>query len=334
MTGAVIFGCEGPSLLPAEAAFFRQADPWGFILFARNVETPDQLRRLTDALRDSVGRDAPVFVDQEGGRVQRLRGPLWREWAPPLDMAKAAGRDAQRAMWLRMRLIAEELRAVGIDGNCAPTADLATPLTHPFLRNRCYGTDVPTVVAIARAAAEGLLAGGVLPVVKHMPGHGRATKDTHLDLPRVVEAAATLAETDFAVFRALSDLPLGMTAHVVFPAFDEAPATCSPRMIRLIRDEIGFGGLLMTDDLTMEALSGTLPARAAAARAAGCDLALHCNGTLAEREAVAAAAGTLAPAELARADAALRHRRAPEDADIAALTAEYAALVTEPRHVG
>jgi beta-N-acetylhexosaminidase len=328
-TAACIFGCEGPALGDAERAFFAETAPWGFILFARNVQTPDQLRRLTGDLRDAVGRDAPIFVDQEGGRVQRLRAPYWREWLPPLDTVEAAGPQAPLAMYLRARLIAAELHAVGIDGNCAPTVDIAGPLTHPFLRNRCYGSDLDTVVAVARAVAKGLLDGGVLPVMKHMPGHGRATIDTHLDLPRVTDAAEDLLRSDFAAFRALADLPLGMTAHIVFSAYDDQPATCSAPMIRVIRDQIGFGGLLMTDDLSMQALSGTIGERAAASRRAGCDVMLHCNGNLGEMQAVAAASGALAGAALARAEAALMARRTPDTADPKALDAELAQLVRD-----
>jgi beta-N-acetylhexosaminidase len=328
-TAACIFGCEGPALGDAERAFFAETAPWGFILFARNVETPDQLRRLTGDLRDAVGRDAPIFVDQEGGRVQRLRAPYWREWLPPLDTVEAAGPQAPLAMYLRARLIAAELHAVGIDGNCAPTVDIAGPLTHPFLRNRCYGSDLDTVVAVARAVAKGLLDGGVLPVMKHMPGHGRATIDTHLDLPCVTDAAEDLLRSDFAAFRALADLPLGMTAHIVFSAYDDQPATCSAPMIRVIRDQIGFGGLLMTDDLSMQALSGTIGERAAASRRAGCDVMLHCNGNLDDMQAVAAASGALAGAALARAEAALAARRTPDTADPKALDAELAQLVRD-----
>ena len=332
VNGACIFGCDGLVLGREEAAFFRAADPWGFILFARNVDTPAQVARLTADLRASVGRDAPVFVDQEGGRVQRLRAPHWREWLPPLDMVQTAGIFAPRAMWLRYRLIAAELRAVGIDGNCAPTADIATAATHHFLRNRCYGSDLTTVVAVSREVANGLLAGGVLPVMKHIPGHGRASMDTHLELPRVTDAAEALRSVDFAAFRALNDLPLGMTAHIVFAAYDDAPSTCSPRMIRVIRDEIGFQGLLMTDDLAMQALSGTLPQRAAASIAAGCDVVLHCNGTLAERHAVADIAGPLTTAGQARADAALMWRHAPDLADLAALDNELSAIMAGATH--
>lgn len=327
MTGATILGCAGPELEADERAFFRDSDPWGFILFARNVADPAQVSRLTSELRAAVGRDAPVFVDQEGGRVQRLRAPHWREWLPPLDMVRQAGADAARAMRLRFRLIAAELRAVGIDGNCAPNVDIATAGTHPFLRNRCYGEDPETVIAIAREVAAGLLDGGVLPVMKHMPGHGRATLDTHLELPRVTAAAEVLRASDFAAFRALADLPLAMTAHIVFTAFDSEPATCSTAMIREIRGGIGFGGLLMTDDLGMQALSGTLGERAEAARRAGCDVALHCNGNRTEMEAVVAAAGRFTPQEAARAAEALARRRVPEPVDTAALDAEFSALM-------
>lgn len=327
VTGATIFGCSGTALTAEERAFFRDADPFGFILFARNVDTPDQLRRLTADLRDSVGRDAPVLVDQEGGRVQRLRAPHWREWLPPLDQVQAAGPLAGQVMALRSRLMAAELRAVGIDANCAPCADLALPETHPFLKNRCYGSDPARVAEIARAVADGFLTGGVLPVIKHLPGHGRSTADTHHDLPTVTVSAGTLHDTDFAPFKALNDLPMAMTAHIVFAAHDpDHPATQSAAMIRVIRDEIGFSGLLMTDDLNMQALAGTLADRTARSIAAGCDIALHCKGDMAEMQAVAAAAGRMGPATAARAAAALLRRRDPDPVDLVALQAEFAAL--------
>ncbi len=326
-TGATILGCLEATLSADEKAFFREADPWGFILFARNVEAPDQLRRLTSDLRDAVGRDAPIFVDQEGGRVQRLRAPHWREWAPPLDAVAAAGEAAPRMMNLRFQLIAAELRSVGVDGNCAPTADLATGVTHPFLKNRCYGSELATVVDVAREVANGLLAGGVLPVMKHMPGHGRASLDTHHELPRVTASAEELAASDFAVFRALRDLPLGMTAHIVFAELDDRPATASDIIVKIIRQDIGFDGLLMTDDLSMQALSGSLGERAADARAAGCDVMLHCNGKRHEMEQVVPAAGRLSPQAQRRAAAALARRKAPDHVDIAALEAELSALM-------
>jgi beta-N-acetylhexosaminidase len=327
-TGAAIFGCVGPVLLPEERAFFREADPFGFILFARNVESPDQVRRLTGDLRSAVGRDAPVLVDQEGGRVQRLRAPHWRDWAPPFDTVAGFARveDAARAMHLRARIIAAELRAVGIDANCAPVADVARETTHPFLKNRCYGTDPAVVSAIGRAVADGLLDGGVLPVVKHMPGHGLSEQDTHHDLPTVHAGREELTRVDFAPFRALSDLPMAMTAHIVFAAHDNRPATQSPEMIRVIREEIGFQGLLMTDDLNMEALKGSLASRTAASVAAGCDIALHCKGDFAQMVEVAGACGTMGAATQSRARAALAARRAAPPVDIAALEADLAAV--------
>ncbi len=324
---AAIFGCAGPVLLPEERAFFRAADPFGFILFARNIETPAQVARLCADLRDALGRDAPILIDQEGGRVQRMRGPHWREWQPSFDML-AQARDPERAIYLQMRLIADELRGVGIDANCAPCADVAQALTHPFLRNRCYGEEATVVTRLARAASDGLLAGGVLPVVKHLPGHGRATADSHKDLPQVDASREELARIDFAPFAALKDLPMAMTAHIVFKAYDAAlPATQSPEMIRVIREEIGFEGLLMTDDLNMQALSGNLGQRTAASMAAGCDIALHCKGDMAEMQTVAAACGRLNPAALIRADRALAQRHAPDAVDIAALAAEFDRLM-------
>lgn len=332
-TGAAIFGCEGLTLGSAESAFFRDYDPFGFILFARNVDTPDQLRRLTGDLRMVVGRDAPILVDQEGGRVQRLRAPHWREWLPPLDLVARAGDRAEQAMALRYRILAAELCAVGIDANCAPCADVISAATHPFLRNRCYGDDPAHVARIARAVADAHLAVGVLPVMKHLPGHGRSTVDTHHDLPTVTADYDALASTDFTPFRQLADLPMAMTAHLVFTAYDaERPATQSPAMIRAIRDEIGFHGLLMTDDLNMQALSGSLAERAALSIAAGCDIALHCKGDLAEMQAVAAAAGAMGPATLARASAALARRKPAAQMDVRQWQADLAALLPDLAH--
>ncbi len=329
---AAIFGLSGLAPTAAETAFFREADPFGFILFARNVDTPDQLCRLTGDLRMAVGRNAPILVDQEGGRVQRLRAPHWAEYLPPLDAvehARAVGglHAAVRMMELRHRLIAAELHAVGIDADCAPCLDLVSPVTHPFLRNRCYGDDAGEVALLGRAAADGLLSGGVLPVMKHLPGHGRAAGDTHYDLPVVAEEAELLDDTDFAAFRALQDLPMAMTAHVVFAAFDRRPATLSPAMIRVIREQIGFEGLLMTDDLNMKALKGTAAERTARAIRAGCDLALFCKGPVPQMERVAAAAGTMDQATRDRALAALARRRTPDPVDIAALRAEHSGLL-------
>lgn len=322
---AVIFGCGGAELSAAERAFFAEAEPWGFILFARNVASPEQLRRLTAELRESVGRDAPILVDQEGGRVQRLRPPHWRDWLPALDEAHALAPAArERGLWLRARLIAAELRDAGIDVNCAPVLDLAGEATHPAIRNRCLGSDPADVARLGRAVADGLLAGGVLPVVKHMPGQGRASLDSHLALPEVTADRGELGD-DFAPFRALADLPLAMTAHVVYRALDVLPATQSPAVVGLMRDEIGFDGLLMTDDLSMKALAGGFGDRARASLAAGCDVVLHCNGDAGEMAAVAAAVPELTGRAAERAAAALALRGAPAG-DVAALAAEYAGL--------
>lgn len=327
--GATILGCAGLTLAPEEAAFFAEAQPWGFILFARNIDTPEQIRALCADLRAAVARHAPILIDQEGGRVQRLRAPLWREHLPPLDQVTraAAPERAARAMWLRGRLIAEELHALGIDVNCAPCADVARPDTHPFLYNRCYGTDPASVVAMSRAIVAGQAAGGVAPVLKHIPGHGAAQVDSHLDLPRVDLPLKTLWEVDFTPFKALADLPMAMTAHIIYSAIDPAaPATQSAAMIDLIRGEMGFDGLLMSDDISMQALSGDVAARSAAAMAAGCDLILHCNGDMAEMQAVAAAAGRLSPPAQARADRAMAAIPAPQPFDAAAGWAELQAL--------
>ena len=322
-TGATILGgIAGPDLSGAERAFFRDADPWGFILFGRNIDTPDRLRRLTADLRDAVGRDAPVLIDQEGGRVQRMRAPHWTDWPNAMDQAARGA----RAVWLQHVLMGRELRDCGIDSDCAPCLDIATETTHPFLMSRCFGFDAETVTRMGRAAADGLLASGVLPVIKHLPGHGRTRVDSHHDLPVIDAALEDLDQSDFAPFRALSDLPMAMTAHIRLTALDDAPATASAPAIRLIRERIGFGGLLMSDDIGMQALSGSPGERAAAAVAAGCDLVLSCNETIAQMQAIVAAAGPMTPAAVARADAALAMRRAPQDLDLAGLRAELAAM--------
>lgn len=325
---ATIFGPEGLEITDWERGFFREVQPLGFILFARNIDNPDQLRRLTHSLREAVQRDAMILIDQEGGRVQRMRSPHWREYLPALDqMARAT--DPLRAHWVRNRLIAAELQDVGIDANCAPLADIAEEATHPVLKNRLYGYDVQTVVDACRVCADAHLAGGVLPVLKHIPGYGRAAVDSHKDLPRVDAPRAELEAWDFAPFAALSDLPMGMTAHIVFSDIDPAnPATTSARMMEVIRKHIGFDGLLMTDDLSMEALSGTVAQRAAASIAAGCDIILHCNGKADEMAAVAQASGAMTDAAITRANRALALRKTPANIDIGALEAELG------RHLG
>jgi beta-N-acetylhexosaminidase len=302
---AVIFGLGGPRLTAPERAFMGRARPFGFILFERNCADPDQVRALTAELRATVGRaDAPILIDEEGGRVQRLKPPHWtkRPAAAAIGALYRADRErGLRAAWLAGRLIAADLFPLGIDVDCAPVADVPAPGSHRIIGDRAFGTDPDAVAALARAMSEGLIAGGVAPVAKHIPGHGRARADSHAELPRVGASRAELAAIDFAPFRALADLPFAMTAHVLYEAFDAArPATLSPVVIaQVIRAAIGFEGLLMSDDLSMAALAGGLGARAAQALAAGCDLVLHCNGKLSEMEEVAAMIPALPAARLA-----------------------------------
>lgn len=330
--GATILDAAGLRLTPQEAAFFREANPFGFILFARNIDNPDQVRALCADMREAVGRAAPITIDQEGGRVQRLRAPHWREWLPALDHVEQAGTAAIRAMYLRYRIIAHELHDLGIDSNCAPLVDVATDATHPFLKGRCYGYDAGKVADLGRAAAAGHLDGGVLPVVKHIPGHGRAVVDSHLDLPRVDCGHDDLQSVDFAPFKALNDLPMGMTAHLVYSEIDDQPATTSAKMMSVIRDEIGFDGLIMTDDISMKALKGSLSDLSRASLAAGCDVILYCNGPLDKQREVAEASGAMSDAAQTRAERALAARHAPDEVDIAALEHELEALLNGRVH--
>ena len=332
MVSALITGISGLTLTVEERAFLRDAAPWGLILFKRNIDTPAQVRALTRDFRDAVGRvDAPVLVDQEGGRVQRLKPPHWPVYPPGAaygrlyDRDPAAGLAAAR---LGARLIAADLLALGIDVDCLPLADVPVPGADSVIGDRAYGETPDKVAAIANAVTEGLMAGGVLPVLKHIPGHGRATADSHHRLPIVATDRATLEKTDFAAFRPLAHLPLAMTAHVVFSAIDGEPATTSATIIgQVIRDSIGFTGALMSDDISMGALSGTIPERTRAAFAAGCDLVLHCNGRLDEMAAVAAASPALVGEAGRRAAAALAARRPADDIDLAASRAAFAAMM-------
>ena len=325
--GAVITDAEGFRLSDDERALFREMNPFGFILFARNIDDADQVRALCDDFREAVGRNCPITIDQEGGRVQRLRAPLAREWLPPLDHAVHAGDRAERAMYLRYRLIADELFGLGIDSNCAPMVDLARDDTHKFLKNRCYGSDPEEISRIGRAVAQGHLDGGILPVLKHMPGHGLSTLDSHHDLPHVDLPLDALESSDFAPFRALNDLPMGMTAHLVYDRIDPQPATISRTMIDLIRDRIGFEGLIMTDDISMKALSGGPEDIARQALNAGCDVVLHCNGAFDARSRVLEAAGQMSDSAQTRAEAALALRKPPRELDIPAAEAELSALM-------
>ena len=326
--GACILDAEGLRLTAEEKRFFAEANPFGFILFARNIDTADQVRALCDEMRAAVGREAPITIDQEGGRVQRLRAPQWRDWLPPLEHVEAAGERAEEAMYLRYRLIAHELRDLGIDSNCAPLVDVAGDATHPFLKNRCYGTDPAQVARIGRAVADGMLEGGVLPVLKHIPGHGRARADSHMELPEVEAPQDRLEAVDFLPFKALNGLPMGMTAHLVYSQIDDRPATLSPVMMQVIREKIGFDGLVMTDDISMKALSGSLEDIAAGSIEAGCDVVLLCNASLDDRRAVAAASGPLSGASEARAARAVTARQTPTEVDIPALEAKLDALIS------
>ncbi|WP_170329060.1 beta-N-acetylhexosaminidase [Ruegeria arenilitoris] len=325
--GAAITDAEGLRLTPNEKKLFREMNPFGFILFARNIDTADQVRALCDDFREAVGRNCPITIDQEGGRVQRLRAPLAREWLPPLDHAARSGDQAERAMYLRYRLIADELFGLGIDSNCAPMVDLVREDTHKFLKNRCYGSDPKQVSRLGKAVAKGHLDGGVLPVIKHMPGHGLSTLDSHHDLPHVDLTQDALEQADFAPFRDLNDLPMGMTAHLVYDRIDPQPATISPTMIGLIRDKIGFDGLIMTDDISMKALSGAPEDIARQALDAGCDVVLHCNGTFDARAKVLEAAGEMTEQAGKRAKKALSMRQKPAELDIQAAEAELSALM-------
>ena len=318
---AFITGLSGLNVSANERAFLREAQPWGLIIFKRNVNTPPQVTELTKSFRDAVGWAAPVLVDQEGGRVQRLGPPHWPIFPPGARYGAIYDRDVASglaAARLGGHLIAAELNVLGIDVDCIPLADVLAPGADPVIGDRAYGTEPGKVAAIAGAIAQGLLAGGVLPVLKHLPGHGRATADSHHKLPVVDTDWATLESTDFAAFRPLSRLPLGMTAHVVFSAIDpDAPATTSVTMVReVIRGFIGFRGLLMSDDVSMKALSGTIAERSRAAFAAGCDVVLHCNGDLNEMSAVASQAPELKGEAAKRAEAALAQRKAPEEFDV------------------
>jgi beta-N-acetylhexosaminidase len=329
---AFITGLSGPTFTTAERHFVQEADPWGLILFKRNVTTPDALRRLIGEFRASVGRQAPVLIDQEGGRVQRLGPPHWQSYPPGAVYGAAFDRDPAgglAAARLGARLIANDLAKLGIDVDCAPLADVPAAGADPVIGNRAYGTEPAKVAALAGAFAAGLMEGGVLPVLKHLPGHGRAMADSHQRLPVVTAERAVLDATDFAAFRPLCGLPLGMTAHVVFTAVDPvAPATTSANIVKyVIRDSIGFTGLLMSDDISMGALSGSLSERTTAAIAAGCDLVLHCNGVLSEMLEVAAQAPALAGEAARRAEVALAARRTPTPLDVDGSHAELATLL-------
>ncbi len=332
-TRAFITGISGTELDAAEREFIHDARPWGFILFRRNVETPEQVVSLVRELRDTVGDpNAPVLIDQEGGRVQRLRPPHWplypsgASFGRLYDIDPALGLKAAR---LSARLIADDLQQLGVTVDCLPLADVPVAGADDVIGDRAYGEEPGKVAAIARAVADGLAEGGILPVLKHIPGHGRATADSHLSLPTVDTPRNELEKIDFAAFRPLADLPMAMTAHVVFSALDPAqPATTSATIVeQVIRGVIGFQGLLMSDDVSMNALAGSLAERTRAVFAAGCDIVLYCNGKLDEMREVARETPELSGKALERARKALASRQAPKPFDRVAARAELDALI-------
>ncbi|MEQ8334125.1 beta-N-acetylhexosaminidase [Nisaea sp.] len=337
---ALILGCAGPELSRAERQFFIDTDPFGFILFQRNCESPEQIRMLTEDLRDCVGRHAPVLIDQEGGRVQRLKPPQWRAAPPAALFGTLHAKDpvrAEQAARVNAGLIAAELAACGVDVDCLPLLDVRQDGAHDVIGDRAFGYTPEIVARLGRAQAEGLAAGGVAPVMKHIPGHGRAGVDSHHALPRVDTGLDQLISVDFAPFKTLKDLPMAMTAHVVYEALDpERAATVSPIVIgEAIRKEIGFDGLLMSDDISMKALAEPLDVSTARALEAGCDVVLHCNGDMTEMQAVSGPAPTLSGEALRRAEAVLgfleRIRRESRPAEFGELLASFAELTgTEP----
>jgi beta-N-acetylhexosaminidase len=317
---AAIYGCQGLVLAREEHDFFRDTQPFGFILFARNCESPEQVRALCRDLRDCVGTEAPILIDQEGGRVARLKPPHWRARPPARRFGEIFEIDPEggrAAAYLCARLIAHELKEIGVNVNCAPVLDVPVPGAHDIIGDRAFAMDPAVIIELGRATIEGYLDGGVLPVVKHIPGHGRALADSHLALPRVSATADELSAHDFVTFRGLNNAPLAMTAHVVYEAIDpNRPATTSPRVVQnVIRGEIGFDGLLMSDDLSMAALEGPFGTRTKQALFAGCDLVLHCNGKRDEMKEIAAEVKPLAGKALHRAQTALAHLHAPAALD-------------------
>lgn len=330
---AMILGSSGPVLTTEEAEFFRTQRPWGFILFARNISDADQVRNLVAAMRASIGNEfAPVFIDQEGGRVQRIRHPMAPDYPPASELGAIYRSDSAaglRAAWLMSRLHAFDLSRLGITVDCLPVLDIPVGGAHDVIGGRAYGNDPETVAAMGRAAAEGLLAGGVIPVIKHIPGHGRALVDSHKEMPVVDIPLEQLRSSDFVPFLALNSLPMAMTAHVVYTALDETqPATTSRNIVQnIIRDEMSYDGLIMSDDVSMQALSGDFAARTDAIFAAGCDVVLHCNGVMEEMQAVVGQTPVLSGASLERAKRALSKVGIADDTDETTARAEFAALV-------
>ena len=332
---AMILGCGGLTLSDDERAFFKSERPWGFILFARNVAEHEQLAELVNDLRDCVGGgDVPILIDQEGGRVQRIRPPLCRNYPPASVIGSLFDKEPEqglRAAWLMARLLASDLSRYGINIDCIPVLDVPGPGGHSVIGERAYSSNPETVVDLGRQVIAGLMDGGVLPVIKHIPGHGRGDVDSHFNLPVVRETLDVLSATDFVPFKAMASVPMAMTAHVVFTAVDpDQPATTSQRVIEdIIRRQIGFDGLLMTDDTSMKALSGDFATKAGAIFDAGCDVMLHCNGVMEEMVTVAANTPVLKDKSLERAQKVVAMLGGGKPVDEEALRLEFEDLVAE-----
>ncbi|MEX3009210.1 beta-N-acetylhexosaminidase [Hoeflea sp. TYP-13] len=330
---AMILGCGGLELTDEERAFYKAERPWGFILFARNISEPNQIVDLVAGLRDCVGRpDAPVLIDQEGGRVQRIKPPLVPSYPPARAIGEIYSKNPDnglRAAWLMARLYAFDLSAFGINVDCLPVLDIPVDGGHDVIGNRAFSNDPHTVTRLGREAINGLTAGGVLPVMKHMPGHGRAMVDSHLSLPVVDAALDELAASDFVPFTALADVPMAMTAHIVFSELDpDHPATSSKKIIsEIVRGKIGFDGLLMSDDVSMKALSGDFASKTDAIFEAGCDVILHCNGVMGEMTEICAHTPVLQGAAADRAGRVVSLFTDADDADETTLRAEFDSLV-------
>ena len=333
MRTRVIYGCAGLELTPEERAFFRDSQPWGFILFARNIDDHGQVTALIRSLRETINDPkASVLIDQEGGRVARLKPPNWK--ARPAaarfgELHAKAPEKSREAVYLNARLIASDLAELGINVDCMPVLDVPVTDADKVIGDRAFSMDPAVVIDLGREAIDGLIEGGVLPVMKHIPGHGRATADTHFELPHVAQDVEELSATDFVTFRSLNNCPMAMTAHVVYDAIDpQRPATTSPKVIRdVIRGEIGFDGLLLSDDLSMNALSGTIGSRAKAALFAGCDIVIHCNGKMDEMKDVAEEAKPMEGPSLERAKKALAHLAPAEEFDTAVAEAHLVELL-------
>lgn len=314
-----ILGLSGPALTADEIAFCKAAEPAGFVLFARNCENRGQLRALTDSLRALLGRALPILIDQEGGRVARLRPPEWPEFPAQwrfAELYEKAPISAIEAASVNAQAIALTLAEAGVNVDCLPLLDVRHEGAHDIVGDRALGAEPLRVAALGRAVLDGLEAGGCLGVVKHIPGHGRAGADSHKELP-VIDAGADELAADLAPFRALRDAPMAMVAHVLYSAWDaERPASISPTVIgEVIRGEIGFDGLLMSDDLAMAALTGTPGERARAVIGAGCDIVLHCSGVLADNDALAGTLSAIGDAAKERLERAMaRTGKASEQA--------------------